>query len=240
MADAAGNNGVIFISSKHLSGYFNDLSIQREKVLADNTKFGATSHTKLALPLYSGKVVATGIYDGDATLVSADLNTAFTAADTGNVMTVAPVGTTVGNEAFILVGVSPRMTVGQVITGIASMSFEAESTGGTQGICRALWHKALAAIAGAGSGTSINNGASTANGGEASLHVTAYTSGDATPKIQHSANDSTWADLITFTLVGGLTSERKTVSGTVNQYTREDHTTVTAPALTYAAAFGRY
>jgi hypothetical protein len=39
-------------------------------------------------------------------------------------------------------------------------------------------------------------------------------------KVQHSVDNSVWIDLMTFTLANDATSERETVSGTVNRYLR--------------------
>jgi polyisoprenoid-binding protein YceI len=47
------------------------------------------------------------------------------------------------------------------------------------------------------------------------IHVTAFTGTTGVVKIQHSANDSTWADLITFTTISAVTQERVAVTGTV-------------------------
>ena len=57
----------------------------------------------------------------------------------------------------------------------------------------------------------------------ANLHVTANTgNGSTTIKLQHSSDNSTFADLITFTVVsaGTQASEQKSVSGTINRYKR--------------------
>ena len=45
-------------------------------------------------------------------------------------------------------------------------------------------------------------------------------SGSPTVKIQDSANNSDWADLITFSTSSAASAERKTVTGTVNRYVR--------------------
>jgi hypothetical protein len=66
----------------------------------------------------------------------------------------------------------------------------------------------------------VDNGGATSNGIIANLHITA--SDQATvAKVQHSADNSTWADLVTFTSVAaGRGAERKIVTGTVNRYLR--------------------
>lgn len=72
---------------------------------------------------------------------------------------------------------------------------------------------------------SLDNGASSANGGYAVLHVTtsagAMGSNNWEIKIEDSANDSTWGDLHTFTADGSsATAEWGTIAGTIDQYTR--------------------
>ena len=63
---------------------------------------------------------------------------------------------------------------------------------------------------------------SSANGAEATLEIiTALASDTYVIKVQHSTNDVDWVDLMTFTADGSArTSERQTVTGTINRYTR--------------------
>ena len=72
---------------------------------------------------------------------------------------------------------------------------------------------------------SVDNGASSADGAYGVLHITQSAGAMGTNnwevKIQDSANDSTWADLITFTADGSsATAEWGSVAGTVDRYTR--------------------
>jgi hypothetical protein len=74
-------------------------------------------------------------------------------------------------------------------------------------------------------GASVDNGASSANGALAHLHVTVSSGGTWTLKVQDSANDSDWADLITFSADGSaVTAERGDVAGTVDRYLRALYT----------------
>lgn len=84
----------------------------------------------------------------------------------------------------------------------------------------------LAAESGAGvtSAGSLDNAASSANGGAVYLQVTALTLGgytSITVTVEDSPNDSTWATLATFTVVtASPTAERVAVSGTIDRYVR--------------------
>lgn len=71
-------------------------------------------------------------------------------------------------------------------------------------------------------GASVDNGAATTNGAVAHLHVLSKsgTSPTVTWKVQHSADDSMWVDLMTFTAATDKTSQRLAVTGTVNRYLR--------------------
>lgn len=70
-------------------------------------------------------------------------------------------------------------------------------------------------------GTGVDGGASTANGARANLHVTVSSGGTWSLKVQDSADDSAWADHITFSANGSaVTSEQGVSTGTVDRYTR--------------------
>lgn len=76
-----------------------------------------------------------------------------------------------------------------------------------------------------GTGTSLDNAASSSNGGTGHFQALSLTgSGSLTGKVAHSTDDSTFADLITFTAVTATLSadcgQRSTVTGTVNRYLR--------------------
>ena len=82
----------------------------------------------------------------------------------------------------------------------------------------------LATVTAAGNtdATSVDNGASSANGGAGYLQVTALTLGGYTnhiAKVRHSTDNITFADLLTFAAVTtAQTGQRVTVAGTVNRY----------------------
>lgn len=91
--------------------------------------------------------------------------------------------------------------------------------------------------------TSVDNAASTANGGAAILHVTSVSASDSiVVKVQHSTDDSVWADLITFTSATAAGSEHKEVAAgtTVNRYVRaQSDVTGTGVSIAYQCNFAR-
>lgn len=99
-----------------------------------------------------------------------------------------------------------------------------------------------ATITANGNQSSVDNAAGTTAGGVGFLHILDVSSGDAiTVKVQHSTDNSSWSDLLTFALTGSTVgSERKEVSGTVNRYIRASYT-VTGSSISFpiAVAFCR-
>jgi hypothetical protein len=94
--------------------------------------------------------------------------------------------------------------------------------------------------------SSVDNGASTAAGGAGYLQVSDFVKGGYTNlsvKVRHSADDTTYADLLTFTAVTAApTAERKTVSGTVNRHLASSWTltgTGSNPSMTFFVGFAR-
>lgn len=93
---------------------------------------------------------------------------------------------------------------------------------------------------------SVDNGASSANGGAGYLQVSALTLGGYTNvavKIQGSADDTTYTDLVSFTAVTAAPdAERKTVTGTVKQYLAASWSFTgsgSSPSATFMVGFAR-
>jgi hypothetical protein len=87
---------------------------------------------------------------------------------------------------------------------------------------------------------SVDNAALSSNGGSGYLQVTAYSGfTNVVVKIRHSDDDSTYADLLTFTTVTAIGAERKTVSGTVNRHLLVTGTKTGSGSITLMAGFAR-
>jgi hypothetical protein len=83
---------------------------------------------------------------------------------------------------------------------------------------------------------------STVNGGAGTQAISAFSGFTGfIGKIQHSPDDTTYADLITFTNVtSGPTAERKTVSGTVNRYLSFNGDVTGSGSITPFVMFARF
>ena len=72
----------------------------------------------------------------------------------------------------------------------------------------------------AANSAAVDNTSSTSDGAIGIVTVESVASGTADIKVQHSADDITYADLLTFTGATGRTSESISATGTVNRYVR--------------------
>ena len=161
-------------------------------------------------------------------LVPATTETAFKAIATN---TEKIVSAAFGNNAL--------PTIGNPVVNLAAQQVNYLSTPDFNGLMKVSatfkalnsiteWGNLLAdaTITANGNQASYDAGASSSAGGIGYLHIAGLSAGDTiTVVIQDSADDAAWADLITFTLDGStITSERLTVAGTVDRYTRAEYT----------------
>ena len=79
----------------------------------------------------------------------------------------------------------------------------------------------------------------TAFGAQSYLHTTAFTGTSVDIKVEHSADNSTWATLIDFGSVSAIGAQRLTSAGTVNRYVRATTGTGTFSSVTFAISFMR-
>lgn len=152
---------------------------------------------------------------------------------------VAPAGFAVGSNVWVLPARTVSYEVSSNVADIVpfSMAFGAGSPAQV-GVSLAD----LAAVAATANGTTVDNGASTANGMIANLHVTAAsgTTPTLTVVVQHSTNGTTWTTLGTFTAATAATSELITATGTVNRYVRAAFTVGgTTPSFTCQVSLAR-
>jgi hypothetical protein len=87
--------------------------------------------------------------------------------------------------------------------------------------------------------TGVDGTAQTTSGATAFLHVTQFSGTDATITIEDAATEPTYGSLVAFTQVTGLTSEKVTVSGTVERFARVA-LTGTFTTITFVVAFARH
>ena len=244
-----GKNTAVYIDEFDLSSYFNDVSVSLDNDVAETTAFGDTNKAFI-LGTRGGTLSMSGMWASDTDGSDEEL-VALLGNATTPILTVRQGAAAIGSRAIIAQANETSYAITNPVADVATISADFECTpnqvsnltfalaGGVQ-----LTAGASIAHGSLGNLSSVDNAASSANGGAGTLHVPTNTvGGNTTIKIQHSANDSTWADLISFTVVGSSakTSEIKAVSGTVNRYLRATASTAgSSGSITFMVAFARF
>jgi len=238
MAFKHGKNTGVLVDAANLTAFFNDASASQDVETAETTTFGNSAKTYI-IGLADGTMSLSGMFDGDADAID-DVIAGALGAEAAGYATIAPEGLTIGNSSYSCQARKTSYEVSSPVGDVVSTSLSVQADGG---IDRGVLLGAATAVTTTATGASQDGGASSSDGGSGYLHVTANTrDGASTFKIQHSSDDVTYADLITFASVGSstATSEKVAVTGTVNRYVRASH----APggstgSVTYTMAFAR-
>ena len=244
-----GKNTAVYIDEFDLTSYFTSSSISVPNDTAETTAYGSTN--KQFIPgLREGTLSLEGLWASDTDGSDEEL-VALLGNATTPVITVREGAASIGSRAIIAQADETNYAISSPVADVTTVSAEFQCTPNqvsnlTLALCGGVQLTAGASIAhgSLGSLSSVDNGASSANGGAGTLHVPTNTgNGNTTIKIQHSANDSSWADLISFTVVGSSakTSEIKAVSGTVNRYLRATASTAgSSGSITFMVAAARF
>jgi hypothetical protein len=215
-----------------LTGYLDQFTVTRDVQTVDVTTFGRNDREFIP-GIGSGSMSVGGVFD--RTGIDAEYwgNIASAA---GELVTVGIGGTAIGNQVHVGRVRQGSYTVSASVEDAVRISGTFDFDAGVR-MGRSL--HLLEAETTTEDHASIDDSASSAFGGVGYIHVTAFTGTTGVVKIQHSANDSTWADLITFTTIAGVTQERVAVTGTVNRYLRAAITADSFTTMTYQASFAR-
>ena len=244
-----GKSTAVYIDEFDLSEYFTDSSFTTENDTAETTAYGATNKSYI-VGLRSGTLSLSGLWAADTDGSDEELQ-ALLGNATEPLITVREGTAAIGGRAVIAQANETDYSITNPVSDVVSVSADFECTttgitnltyalsGGVQLTAGAsIAHGSLGAL------SSVDNAASSANGGAATLHVPTNTvNGNTTIKVQHSANDSTWADLISFTAVSSTakTSEIKAVTGTINRYLRVTASTAgSSGSITFMVAAARF
>jgi hypothetical protein len=233
-----GKNTTVLSDDFDLTTYLNSASVSASIETPETTTFGSSDRSYI-VGHNEGTVSFEGLFDG--TTDSAD--SIFHAAlgnDTDKVISVSTDSTSVGGRAILVKSAATSYEISSPLTDVVSVSGEAVAN---EGLDYGVWLGCKSAVTTTSTGASVDNGASSANGGVTHLHVTANTrSATTVAKVQHSSDNSTWADLTTFATIalGDTTHERKLVTGTVNRYLRAVVTPGAGTgSITFSVAFSR-
>jgi hypothetical protein len=229
----------VFVDEFDFSSYFNDVSASTMVETAETSTFG--SDAKEYIPgLKDGTVSLSGMFEGTENVGTDDYFSAVLGAATKQKVIVASEGHGLGGRAVMLESDATSYEVSGAIADVVQASAEFQSS---EGVEHGVILSSGAAISATGNGTGVDNGAATTNGGVGYLSVPVNTrNGNVTVKIAASADNSTFADLITFTVVSSATktSERVEVTGAVARYLRVSYTVAgSTGSATPIVAFSR-
>ncbi len=242
-----GSSVGLLIDGFNMAPYFNEFSMSSDQAMHDATVFGNTSRVKMP-GLKDGKANGTGFFDNTATVGSwAVLKGKYTGSTPASASPAAVAlgvsGFTVGNRVAMGYFDEAQLGFKSIIDGLEMLTFtgDADQDGIDYGV-------SLHAIAQESSfpvtGTAVDNAAASVNGGVGVIHMTGIGGGAPSLifKIQHSTDNLTWIDLITYSPIGTVGVLRTEVAAgtTVRRYLRvlasENGTTT---SVAFVAAFAR-
>jgi hypothetical protein len=189
--------------------------------------------------LKSGSLAITGPQDSTGQGLHARIASSI-GVDNGLIVTLLPEGDAVGKWAIFAACDPTDWAIDASVTDAVAFSVSATAD---ESIEMGYVLHPLAAETATGNGTAVDRGlgVTSALGLAASLHVTAYTGlTSATVKIQHSTDNSTWADLTTFNATTAIGAQLvKLAAGTtINRYLRSVLTVAGTGSVTFLATVG--
>lgn len=239
---AVAQNISVFCNGVNLGAWLKTISFQSETQELDATVL-LNNYRSYVAGFSSGTVSAEGIYSADAANADDihDIFKAAYAAGTSNVVTASLGTISVGDPALMLNGPQLKYSIPTTVGELVMVQAEFRAT---DGIGFGKWLANALISSGTTNGTSVDNSASTANGGVFQVHLHNNTASDCDFKVQHSSDNSSWADL-TGAAVNNLSatyaSGTATVAPgtTVNRYIRLVSTITGGNTTLVSAAFAR-
>lgn len=236
MAFVHGKDVVIYVNASNYSTYFNNADSTQTADIAETTTFGNSNKTYVPGEK-DGTISLGGLFDATSDGV---LQPLLGGADFNLVIGLDGVAT--GDRNTFGKGNISNYAVSSPVGDVVATSIDVQPDNGLfSGVV--ITNSAFTTTGAQGS--AVDNTSSTTAGAGAFLIVTSVsgTSPTGDVKIQHSADNVTYADLITFTQATGATSEIKYVDKgtTINRYVRV-HNTIggsSTPTINAIVGFGR-
>ena len=235
------NKTRVMVDQFDISQFLRKATPQRVRDFVPSEDLTSTSH-EFTPTLRGGLFVFDGMYRNNA-IVGSSLHDIFAQLPATQIIVSSyPDTRVIGKPAFMQYADAVKYELDNPVNDLVTVAIECTSQ--KWAIENGVSLHDLVAETGTGNSTSTDNGAATTNGGVGHLHVTAIAG--AAPsvviKIQHSTNNSTWADLLSFTAAAAATKERIEVAAgtTINRWLREVHTFGgTTTSITHNVAFAR-
>lgn len=234
MAFSHGKGAKLLVAEVDLSGYFRGSEVGQAQELAETTVYGKSAKTYIP-GLGASSISLDGLFEAAA---DARLEALLRSAS-GEPFTWGPEGLALGKRVRTAraraSSYASSAPVGGVVTAAVEIMADGELDSGVS------LHDLVAEGATAQGGSSDNT-ASSAAGGAGVLHCTARSGTAPTldAKVQHSADNVTFVDLVTFAQLTAPGAERKEITGGVNRYLRAAWTiSGTGPSFTFTLSFAR-
>jgi len=222
-----GSSTIVLANEKAVSSEVSGWTATHARAVSEVTTVGQTAGSAGArfIPgLMSGTIAVRGPQDNDETAGLTKEITDAIGVDNVLLLTCLPDGTAIGKPAFFAVGDPTDWNIDAAVADAVGYTLSAQAD---ESVEMGYVIHALGAETADGNGTAVDRGASpitpTTHGAVVAMHVTAYSGlTSAAIKVQHSTDNSVWADLVAFTSVTAIGWERKSVADgtTVNRYLR--------------------
>jgi len=222
MAKVSGLNVRLFVMGGDLSGDANALDgAGYTQETLETTALESAAVTRIT-GLADGSLSVNGYFDNASNKIHATFTSNSGKLPSADQVVLVPMGSAVGSP---MCGISAKEADYNVSRGTGSAmtvtsTFTGNGLGGEFGVMLTAFDDTHSS---ATNGTAVDNSASSASGASGYLQAISLASGSVVVKIQESADNSSWSDLITFSTVGtsGVpTAERLTMSGSVARYIR--------------------
>lgn len=218
----------VLVNEVEVSSEVSGWSIGFNRQMSDVTCVGQTAGaagSNFVPGLMSGTLGLRGPQQADSTTgLTTELQQAI-GVDNSFLATCLPDGVAVGKPAMFVYGDPTAYAVDATVSDAVSMTFTAQADDAVE--MGFIVAPLQAYVADALTGTAVDRGAPpltpTTHGLAAALHVTAFSGfSGVVVKVQHSPDNSAWADLVTFVTATAIGSQRivTTNSTTVNRYLR--------------------
>lgn len=233
----------VLLDSSELTPFLNEADWGGDTDMEDVTPFGASGNAKVYTPaIASTSIDLKGFYDPTNTPGVLDPELAGDYGSAAFALTIGNQGFAVGSLVSTFGALEASFKITSPAAKVDKLAVKLTGTGPVN--VRGFSLHDLVAVTTTGNGTSLDNTAGTANGGVATIHVTAAsgTTPSLVPLVQHSVDNTTWVTLATFNTFTAAGSQRLIVPAgtTVNRYLRASWTvTGTTPSFTTQISFAR-
>lgn len=234
MAFVLGNVGRVLANGYAVSSTVSGWQASMQRALSEVTTL-PDGGTRYVPGLSAGMLTLMGPQDSTGQNLHSQVASAV-GVDNSIILSVFPYGTAAGSMAMTCLGDLSEWTIDAATADAVRFQL---TTMADEMVDAGFIVHGLSAETATGNSASIDRVLPSSNGGTAVLHVTAYaTLTNAVIKIQHSTDNSTWADLVTFVTTTAISAQRLSIApGTaVNRYVRATVTVTGSGSVTYLVA----